>query len=100
MGTQGPGTVLVYVLPKSGPTAVCAHALIGTWCTSNVLTFAIPDIITDLGGDKAATSNTGLFLVVFFLVKPLSHGGMKEEDAKFRSYLEERGFDTFINGCP
>jgi hypothetical protein len=46
-----------------------------------------------LGGDKTAKGNTGPFLVgsglailsalvVFFLVRPLSYDGMKEEDVK------------------
>ncbi|KIJ15663.1 hypothetical protein PAXINDRAFT_163069 [Paxillus involutus ATCC 200175] len=65
----------------------------------------------DLGGDKTAKGNTGPFLVgsglailsalvVFFLVRPLSYDGMKEEDVKFRMHLEGPGFDTSLMGVP
>lgn len=50
-------------------------------------------IITDFGGSSSVKGNTGPFwvasglavlsaIIVIFLVKPLTHDGMKEEDAK------------------
>ena len=33
-------------------------------------------------------------LVTFFLIRPLSHDGMVDEDEKFRAYLEENGYDV------
>jgi hypothetical protein len=52
-------------------------------------------MITDFGGSSSAKGNTGPFwvgsglailsaLIVYFLVTPLDHDGMKEEDAKVR----------------
>ncbi|KAF8845917.1 hypothetical protein BDN67DRAFT_976797 [Paxillus ammoniavirescens] len=79
-------------------------AFIGTWSRALRL-------YANLSGDKTAKGNTGPFLVgsglailsalaVFILVRPLSYDGMKEEDAKFRLYLEEHGFDTSLMGVP
>jgi hypothetical protein len=67
-------------------------------------------MIKAFGGSKTARGNTGPFwvgsglaifsaLVVLFLVKPLSHDGMVAEDAAFRKYLEEHGFDTSAMGA-
>ena len=66
---------------------------------------AFPPIIKDFGGDKTERGNTGPFwigsglailsaLITLFLIRPLSHDGMALEDAKFREYLEQNGYDT------
>jgi len=114
-GEFGPGNCLGVLASKSGPTAVRGQyygvaaavgkigAFIGTWF--------LPNIIADFGGADTAKGNTGPFwigsglailsaLLIFFLVRPLSHDGMKEEDEKFRLYLEEHGFDTSLMGIP
>jgi nitrate/nitrite transporter NarK len=78
-------------------------AFIGTW--------AFPVMIADFGGSSSPKGNTGPFwvgsglailsaTVVYFLVTPLDHDGMKEEDAKFREYLEAHGFDVSLMGLP
>lgn len=62
-------------------------------------------MIKDFGGSGTDRGNTGPFwvgsalavlsaLLTFFLIRPLSHDGMAEEDAKFREYLEQHGYDT------
>ncbi|KAG1902486.1 major facilitator superfamily domain-containing protein [Suillus fuscotomentosus] len=102
-------------LPSPGPTAVRGQyygvaaatgkigAFIGTW--------VFPVMINDFGGSGSAKGNTGPFfvasglailsaIIVYFLVTPLDHDGMKEEDAKFREYLEAHGFDTSRMGLP
>ncbi|KAJ7284560.1 putative metabolite transporter [Mycena rebaudengoi] len=33
-------------------------------------------------------------LITYFFIKPLDHDGMAKEDAAFREYLEQHGFDT------
>ncbi|KAG2074199.1 hypothetical protein BDR04DRAFT_1151288 [Suillus decipiens] len=68
-------------------------------------------MIKDFGGTASAKGNTGPFwvgsglailsaIVIYFLVAPLDHDGMKEEDAKFREYLEAHGFDVSQMGLP
>ncbi|KAF9223445.1 MFS general substrate transporter [Gyrodon lividus] len=114
-GEFGPGNCLGVLASKSGPTAVRGQyygiaaavgkigAFIGTWYW--------PNIVDDFGGADSAKGNTGPFwvgsglailsaLVVSFLVRPLTHDGMEEEDEKFRLYLEEHGFDTSLMGIP
>lgn len=114
-GEFGPGNCIGVLAAKSGPTAVRGQyygvaaaigkvgAFIGTW--------VFPIMITDFGGSSSAKGNTGPFwvgsglailsaLIVYFLVTPLSHDGMKEEDAKFREYLEAHGFDVSLMGLP
>ncbi|KAF9237651.1 major facilitator superfamily domain-containing protein [Melanogaster broomeanus] len=114
-GEFGPGNCLGVLASKTAPTAIRGHyyavaaavgkigAFIGTWFLTQT--------INDFGGPDTAKGNTGPFwlgsglailsaLVVFFLVKPLTHDGMKEEDEKFRLYLEEHGFDTSLMGIP
>lgn len=108
-GEFGPGNCLGMLAAKTGPTAVRGQfygavaaigkvgAFVGTW--------SFPPIIEDFGGASTDAGNTGPFwigsalaivsaTVVFFLVTPLSHDGMAEEDRAFRLYLEEHGFDT------
>jgi len=57
-----------------------------------------PIIVDDFGGSSSVKGNTGPFwvasglavfsaLIVIFFVKPLTHDGMKEEDAKVRGCL-------------
>ncbi|KAG1859191.1 major facilitator superfamily domain-containing protein [Suillus tomentosus] len=110
-----PGNCVGVVAAKSGPTAVRGQyygvaaatgkigAFIGTW--------VFPVMINDFGGSGSAKGNTGPFfvasglailsaIIVYFLVTPLDHDGMKEEDAKFREYLEAHGFDTSRMGLP
>jgi MFS family permease len=114
-GEFGPGNCLGVLASKTGPTAVRGQyygiaaaigkigAFIGTW--------AFPVMIADFGGSSSPKGNTGPFwvgsglailsaTVVYFLVKPLVHDGMKEEDAKFREYLEAHGFDVSLMGLP
>jgi MFS family permease len=114
-GEFGPGNCLGVLASKTGPTAVRGQyygiaaaigkigAFIGTW--------AFPVMIADFGGSSSPKGNTGPFwvgsglailsaTVVYFLVKPLDHDGMKEEDAKFREYLEAHGFDVSLMGLP
>lgn len=39
-------------------------------------------------------------LIIFFLVRPLEHDGMAEEDEKFRLFLAEHGYDVTLLGMP
>ncbi|KAG0705715.1 major facilitator superfamily domain-containing protein [Suillus ampliporus] len=114
-GEFGPGNCVGVLAGKSGPTAVRGQyygtaaavgkvgAFVGTW--------VFPLIIDDFGGPSSAKGNTGPFwigsglailsaIIVFFLVKPLDPDGIKAEDAKFREYLEEHGFDVSLMGLP
>ncbi|KAG2361276.1 major facilitator superfamily domain-containing protein [Suillus spraguei] len=114
-GEFGPGNSLGVLASKTGPTAVRGQyygiasaigkigALIGTW--------VFPIIVDDFGGSNSTKGNTGPFwvasglvilsaIVIYFLVAPLDHDGMKEEDAKFREYLEAHGFDVSLMGLP
>ncbi|KAI9508538.1 major facilitator superfamily domain-containing protein [Russula earlei] len=108
-GELGPGNCLGLLAAKSGPTAVRGQlyglaaaigkvgAFAGTW--------SFPVIIDDFGGPSSNRGNTGPFwigsglaifsaLVTLFFIRPLSHDGLVEEDAKFREYLESHGYDT------
>jgi len=108
-GEVGPGNNLGLLASKTGPTAVRGQyyglaaavgkvgAFVGTW--------AFPPMINDFGGPNSVKGNTGPFwlgsamaafsaLVTFFFIKPLTHDGMLAEDAAFRSYLEDNGWDT------
>jgi len=114
-GEFGPGNCTGVLAAKAGPTAVRGQyygiaaavgkvgAFIGTW--------VFPLIIDKFGGSSSVKGNTGPFwiasglaivsaIIVAVLIKPLSHDGMKEEDAKFREYLEENGFDVSSMGLP
>jgi MFS family permease len=114
-GEFGSGNCLGVLAAKSGPTAVRGQyygiaaatgkigAFVGTW--------AFPAMITNFGGSSSPKGNTGPFWVgsslailsatiVYFFVIPLDHDGMKEEDAKFREYLEAHGFDVSLMGLP
>ena len=105
----GPGNCLGMLAAKSGPTAVRGQfygvaaaigkigAFVGTW--------AFPPMIEAFGGANSTRGNTGPFwvgsglavfsaLVTFFFIRPLSADGMTREDAAFRAYLEEHGWDT------
>jgi len=108
-GELGPGNCLGMLAAKTGPTAVRGQfyggvaafgklgAFVGTW--------VFPVIINDFGGSTTNAGNTGPFwvgsglailsaLIIFFMVRPLSHDGMVAEDRAFRQYLEENGYDT------
>ncbi|KAG1747157.1 major facilitator superfamily domain-containing protein [Suillus paluster] len=114
-GEFGPGNCVGVLAAKSGPTAVRGQyygfaaavgkvgAFVGTW--------VFPVIVDDFGGSSSDKGNTGPFwigsglailsaIIVFFLVKPLDPDGIKEEDAKFREYLEAHGFDVSLMGLP
>lgn len=69
-------------------------------CTTGGLSLFVrpvfPVMIKDFGGSGSAKGNTGPFfvasglailsaIIVYFLVTPLDHDGMKEEDAKVRN---------------
>jgi MFS family permease len=109
LGELGPGNNLGLLAAKSGPTAVRGQyygiaaavgkvgAFVGTW--------SFPPIIDAFGGPDSNRGNTGPFwigsglailsaTVIFFFVKPLTTDGMAKEDADFRAYLEENGYDT------
>ncbi|CAL1716874.1 unnamed protein product [Somion occarium] len=89
-GEFGPGNCLGMLAAKTGPTAVRGQfygaaaaigkvgAFVGTW--------AFPPIIDGLAVFSA--------IVVFLMVNPLDHDGMIREDAAFREYLEQNGYDT------
>ncbi|KAF5392345.1 hypothetical protein D9757_001441 [Collybiopsis confluens] len=112
-GELGPGNCLGLLASKTSPTAVRGQfygtaaavgkvgAFVGTW--------AFPPMVAAFGGDKTDRGNTGPFwvgsglailsaLITLFFIRPLSHDGMADEDAKFREYLEEHGFDTTLMG--
>ncbi|KAG8691442.1 hypothetical protein FRC11_003949 [Ceratobasidium sp. 423] len=108
-GELGPGNCLGLLASKSGPTAVRGQfygiaaaigkvgAFVGTW--------AFPPMIEAFGGASSTRGNTGPFwvgsglailsaLITLEFIRPLSHDGMVDEDAKFREYLAEHGYDT------
>ncbi|KAL4252327.1 major facilitator superfamily protein [Abortiporus biennis] len=112
-GELGPGNCLGMLAAKTGPTAVRGQfygaaaaigkvgAFVGTW--------AFPPMIDAFGGANSTKGNTGPFwvgsglavfsaLVTLFMIKPLSHDGMLQEDLEFRQYLEENGYDTSLMG--
>ncbi|KAG7095028.1 hypothetical protein E1B28_005819 [Marasmius oreades] len=109
LGELGPGNNLGLLASKSSPTAVRGQfygvaaaigkigAFVGTW--------AFPPMVNAFGGPKSDRGNTGPFwigsglailsaLVTFFFIRPLDHDGMMKEDALFREYLEQHGYDT------
>ncbi|KAH8118254.1 MFS Git1p-related glycerophosphoinositol and glycerophosphocholine permease [Phellopilus nigrolimitatus] len=115
LGEVGPGNCLGMLAAKSGPTAVRGQyygaaaavgkigAFVGTW--------AFPPMIDAFGGASSVRGNTGPFwvgsglaivsaLITFFFIKPLTQDGMIKEDAAFRAYLEEHGWDTSQMGEP
>ncbi|KAJ6509860.1 major facilitator superfamily domain-containing protein [Mycena vulgaris] len=108
-GEFGPGNCLGLLASKSSPTAVRGQfygiaaaigkvgAFVGTW--------AFPPMIVAFGKENPDKGNTGPFwvgsglailsaLITFFFISPLDHDGMAKEDALFREYLEQHGFDT------
>lgn len=108
-GEFGPGNCLGMLAAKSGPTAVRGQyygfaaavgkigAFVGTW--------AFPPLVKAFGGASSPKGNTGPFwvasglaifsaLITFFFIRPLSADGMTKEDAEFRQYLEDNGWDT------
>ncbi|KAK7044104.1 glycerophosphoinositol permease [Paramarasmius palmivorus] len=117
-GELGPGNCLGLLASKSSPTAVRGQfygaaaaigkvgAFVGTWVFP-----AISDDATRRFGTNAKEVNTIPFwigsglailsaLTTLFFIRPLSHDGMTEEDAKFREYLEQHGYDTSQMGLP
>ncbi|KAG2074206.1 MFS general substrate transporter [Suillus decipiens] len=115
LGEFGPGNCTFLLAAKAGPTAVRGQYL-GIAAAAGKIgaligTLVFPIMIDNFGGSSSAKGNTGPFwvasglgilsaIVVYFLVTPLDHDGMKEEDAKFREYLEEHGFDVSLMGLP
>jgi len=108
-GELGPGNCLGLLAAKTGPTAIRGQyygfaaavgkvgAFVGTW--------AFPPIVDAFGGPNSVKGNTGPFWVAsglavlsaaitFLFIKPLTQDGMTKEDAAFRAYLEEHGYDT------
>ncbi|KIM32935.1 hypothetical protein M408DRAFT_20266 [Serendipita vermifera MAFF 305830] len=108
-GELGPGNCLGLLASKSFPSGVRGQcygvaaaigkigAFVGTWI--------FKPIITAFGGPSSVRGNTGPFwigsgfallsaLIVLVGVRPLTHDGMMEEDEKFRTYLEQHGYDT------
>ncbi|KAG2358289.1 MFS Git1p-related glycerophosphoinositol and glycerophosphocholine permease [Suillus spraguei] len=117
-GEFGPGNCTFVLASKTGPTAVRGQYL-GIAAAAGKIgaligTLVFPIMIKDFGGSSSAKGNTGPFwvasglvilsaIVVYFLVTPLDHDGMEEEDAKVRDlpeYLEDHGFDVSLMGLP
>ncbi|KAJ8072213.1 glycerophosphoinositol permease [Marasmius tenuissimus] len=113
LGELGPGNNLGLLASKTSPTAVRGQfygvaaaigkvgAFVGTW--------AFPPMIDAFGGSDSNKGNTGPFwigsglailsaLVTLIFIKPLDHDGMAKEDALFREYLEQHGYDTSFMG--
>lgn len=109
LGELGPGNCIGLLAAKTSATAVRGQyygiaaatgkvgAFVGTW--------AFPQMIIDFGGATSERGNTGPFwlasalailsaTVTFFFIEPMGADGMVEEDAKFREYLEQNGYDT------
>ncbi|KIK62445.1 hypothetical protein GYMLUDRAFT_260189 [Collybiopsis luxurians FD-317 M1] len=105
----GPGNCTIVLAAKTSSTAVRGQyygvaaatgklgAFIGTW--------AFPAIIDRFGGPSTDRGNTGPFwiasalqalsaVVTYFYIQPINTDGMVEEDASFREYLEQNGYDT------
>jgi len=112
-GEFGPGNCLGLIAAKSGPTAVRGQfygaaaavgkigAFIGTW--------AFPPMIDAFGGPTSDRGNSGPFfvgsglailsaIVTLAFIRPLSPDGMAKEDAAFRVYLAEHGYDVSTMG--
>ncbi|KAJ7165511.1 major facilitator superfamily domain-containing protein [Mycena crocata] len=112
-GALGPGNCLGLLASKTSPTAARGQfygiaAAIGK-VGAFVRTWAFPPMIAAFGKDNPDKGNTGPFWVgsglaiisapvTFFFIVPLDHDGMAREDAIFRKYLEENGFDTSAMG--
>ncbi|KIK62448.1 hypothetical protein GYMLUDRAFT_499958 [Collybiopsis luxurians FD-317 M1] len=109
LGEVGPGNCTILLASKTSSTAVRGHfygiaaatgklgAFVGTW--------VFPAIIDAFGGSSTARGNTGPFwigsalallsaTITLFFIQPIQTDGMAEEDALFREYLEENGYDT------
>lgn len=106
-GEAGPGNCLGLLAAKSWPTAVrgqlyglvAAIGKVGAFAG----TYAFPRIIAAFpAGDAQASGpffvGSGLAilsaLITWFLIPEVEANHMQHEDAKFRAYLEENGFDT------
>ncbi|KAF8207091.1 MFS Git1p-related glycerophosphoinositol and glycerophosphocholine permease [Mycena galopus ATCC 62051] len=115
-GEFGPGNNLGLLASKTSPTAIRGQfygvaAAVGK-AGAFAGTYAFPQLI--IAFQKAHPNNpnwgnTGPFwvgsglavfsaLVTFFFIRPLDHDGMAAEDAAFREYLEQHGFDTTAMG--
>ncbi|KAF5392350.1 hypothetical protein D9757_001446 [Collybiopsis confluens] len=110
LGEVGPGNCLGLLAAKTSPTLRILRNAIGIAAAVGKVgafagTWAFPAIIGDFGGFSSPRGNTGPFwiasalaclsaLVTFLFIKPIHSDGMAEEDAKFREYLEEHGYDT------
>ncbi|KAJ3560297.1 hypothetical protein NP233_g10928 [Leucocoprinus birnbaumii] len=113
LGELGPGNCTMILASKTSSTAVRGQfygvaaavgkvgAFVGTW--------AFPPMIDAFGGPNSTRGNTGPFwvgsglailsaIIALVFLKPMSHDGMVAEDAAFRLYLEENGFDTSTMG--
>ncbi|KAK9899730.1 MFS general substrate transporter [Cystobasidium minutum MCA 4210] len=110
LGELGPGNNLGLLAAKAtGPTAVrgvfySIAAAIGK-IFAFIASYVYEPIIADVGGSGTYRGDTipvyigsalGLFsaAVVYFLVPDIRADFMKEEDERFRLYLEQAGYDT------
>ncbi|ELU40452.1 MFS Git1p-related glycerophosphoinositol and glycerophosphocholine permease [Rhizoctonia solani AG-1 IA] len=126
-GELGPGNCLGLLASKSGPTAVRGQfygiaaaigkvgAFVGTWVLSIMVTNRTPLIGpgSAFGGASSTRGNTGPFwvgsglailsaLITLAFIRPLSHDGMMDEDAKVclvQEYLAKHGYDTSKMGA-
>ena len=51
-----------------------------------------------VNGPRATINRDIIIIITFFFIRPLTHDGMAKEDAEFRAYLEENGYDTSMMG--
>ncbi|KAH7098614.1 metabolite transporter [Auriculariales sp. MPI-PUGE-AT-0066] len=107
-GEFGPGNTLGLLASKTSPTAVRGQyygiaaaigkigAFSGTWAFEAMIdAFAKKDTTLGNTGPFWVGSGLAIFsaIVAFFMITPLTHDGMVEEDRKFREYLEQHGYD-------
>ncbi|KAF7327429.1 MFS Git1p-related glycerophosphoinositol [Mycena kentingensis (nom. inval.)] len=109
LGEFGPGNNLGLLASKSSPTCVRGQFYGVAAAVGKIGAFvrfpSFPPLITAFEKRGANQGETGPFwvgsglavfsaIVAYFFIAPLSHDGMAKEDAEFRAYLEEHGFDT------
>ncbi|KAK9319082.1 major facilitator superfamily domain-containing protein [Lipomyces orientalis] len=102
----GPGDCNFLVSSESFPTPLRGHFLgfaaavgkAGSAIGTTVLTIALNSFENQIKGQQAlfligsSISVLGTLVVIFLI--PNHPGTLEEEDAKFRAYLEENGYDT------
>lgn len=113
LGEFGPGDQIGLIASKTSATPIrgqyygiaAAVGKIGAF----VGTKSFPSIISSLGGADSLSGNQGPFWIssslclfsmclALFCLPPLTQDAITDEDVKFRSYLQEHGFDTSLMG--